>query len=61
MRDNDIVSKFVKIEMICLFFDDDRKIKVNEIIRASIVESLNESVFEEMLKNDKCFFINKRI
>lgn len=61
MRNNDIASKIVKIEMICLFFDNDRKIRISKIVHALIVESLNENVFEKMFKNDKYFFINKKI
>lgn len=47
--------------MIYLLFDDDHKFRVNEAIRASIVESLNKSVFREMLKNDECLFADTRI
>jgi hypothetical protein len=47
--------------MICLLFDDDHKFRVSEIVRALIIESLNEDEFEEMLKNDECLFTNRKI
>ena len=61
VRNNDTVSRFVKIKMICLLFDDDHKIKISETVRPSIVESLNEHVFEKMLENDDCGFVNTKI
>lgn len=46
MWDDDAAFKFVRVEIICLSFDDDNKIWVNKTVYASIIKSLNENVFE---------------